>query len=387
METKRNLKYFTAPPFSIFSIVGLALIAGGVLYALAFFDGRIIAIFVAILGAAVMVFASGGKSNDSDIDYQIAERIKNLQEMNEKKHEVYEKSFLKQRKPILLKGYDFEPSEEPLLYKKGADGISRTNYFMGANLIFTSEKIYMLARRFSLIDEAIDEEISGQWFYNELSKATVEEKVYEYKKGERTLKAKYSVFQILKENGEPILKMCVDTGADIDTYTDQITRVIATRQKELAKRAEEAAQRRAEFRAKIAAEKTEEAAEAANAAANTVKKEAEKAVDTAKKEAEKAVDNAKKEAEKAVDGVKAEAEKAVDNAVDTAKKEAEKAVDNAKKEAEKAVDGVKAEAEKAVDNAVDTAKAEAAKAVDGAVDAAKKEAAGAVDAAAKKLKK
>ncbi len=354
METKRNLKYFTAPPFSIFSIVGLALIAGGVLYAAAFYQGRIIAIFVAILGAAVMVFASGGKSNDSDIDYQIAERIKNLQEMNEKKHEVYEKSFLKQRKPILLKGYDFEPSEEPLLYKKGADGISRTNYFMGANLIFTSEKIYMLARRFSLIDEAIDEEISGQWFYNELSKATVEERVYEYKKGERTLKAKYSVFQILKENGEPILKMCVDTGADIDTYTDQITRVIATRQKELAKRAEEAAQRRAEFRAKIAAEKTEEAAEAANAAANTVKKEAEKAVN---------------------------------GAVNTAKKEAEKAVDTAKKEAEKAVDGVKAEAEKAVDNAVDTAKAEAAKAVDGAVDAAKKEAAGAVDAAAEKLKK
>ena len=263
METKRNLKYFTAPPFSVISIIGYVLIAAGAIYAMAF--GRrstFVGIIIAIIGVSVAVFSSGGKSNDSDIDYQIAERIKNLQEMNEKKHEVYEKSFLKQRKPIDLRGYDFEPKEEPLYYKKGADGISRTNYFMGANLIFTSEKIYLLGRRFSLIDESIDEEVQGSWFYNELSKATVEEKVYEYKRGEHTMQAKYSVFSILKEDGEPILRMCVDTGADIDTYTDQITRVIATRQKELAKRAEETAQRRAEFRAKIAAEKAEEEAAA-----------------------------------------------------------------------------------------------------------------------------
>ena len=49
--------------------------------------------------------------------------------------------------------------------------------------------------------------------------------------------------------------MCVDYGADIDKYAEQITRAIATRKKELAKRAEETAQRRAEFRAKVEAEK------------------------------------------------------------------------------------------------------------------------------------
>jgi hypothetical protein len=251
METKRNLKYFTSPPISIVGLIG-AIVAGIGVIMMFFRWLRMPGILTAIVGFAIMIFSSGGKSNDSDIDYQISERIKNLQELNEKKHEVFEKSFLKQRKPINLRGYDFEAKEEPFYYKKGADGISRTNYFVGANLIFTSEKVYLLGRRFSLLDETIDEELNGQWFYNELDKATVEEKEYEFQKGDRLYKAKYSVFQILKQDGSPILKMCVDTGADIDTYTDQISRAIVTRKKELAKRAAEAAERRAAFRAKLA---------------------------------------------------------------------------------------------------------------------------------------
>lgn len=267
METKRNLKYYTAPPISIVALIGYIIIVIGVI--MMFFRWlRMGGILVAILGFAIAIFASGGKSNDSDIDFQIAERIKNLQEVNEKTHEVYERSFLKQRKPIDLKGYDFETDQTPFYFKKGADGIGRTNYFMAVNLIFTNEKIYLQGRRFSLIDESIDEEISGSWFYNELTEAVKEDKAYEYKKGDRTLKANYTVFQILKTDGQPALKMCVDTGADIDTYTDQISRVIATRQKELEKRAEETAQRRAEFRAKIAAEQEAEAAAAAAEEAN-----------------------------------------------------------------------------------------------------------------------
>ena len=177
METKRNLKYFTAPPISVIALIGWIIAGIGVI--MMFFRWlRMAGILVAIVGFAVVIFSSGGKSTDSDIDFQIAERIKNLQELNEKMHEVYEKSFLKQRKPIDLRGYDFETDETPFYYKKGADGISRTNYFEGVNLIFTSEKIYLQGRRFSITDEAVDEEISGQWFYNELTEAVKEDKIY-----------------------------------------------------------------------------------------------------------------------------------------------------------------------------------------------------------------
>ena len=292
METKRNLKYFTAPPFNAGTIIGLVLVVFGVFYAIAFRRQSFFGILIAIVGFAVMIFSSGGKSSDSDIDFQIAERVKNLQEQNEKRHEVYEKSFLKQRKPIELKGFDFEPKESEFYFKKGGDGIGRTNLYQAVNIIFTSEKIFLYGRRFSILDESIDEEIDGQYFYNELSKATVEEKEYHYKKGDHDMKAKYSVFSILDTDEKPILRMCVDTGADIDTYTDQITRVIATRQKDLAKRAEETANRRAEFRAKVAAEKE---AEAAAIAAGKSPEEVEAAI----KAADKALEDAKKEAARA----------------------------------------------------------------------------------------
>jgi len=254
METKRNFKYFTAPPVSIPSLIGWAITLVGVIMLMIRYL-RMVGIIVTILGVAVVVFASGGMSNDTDLEYQISERIKNLQERSEKKFEVYEKSFLKMLKPINLRGYDFDAKEEPFYYKKGKDGVNRTNYFMGCNLIFTNEKMFVFGRRFSLIDESIDGDVAASYFFTELDRAEVVEKVYKYKKGDRDVEVKYYVFTIYKNDGTPALSMCVDYGADIDKYAEQISRAIVTRQKELAKRAEETAQRRAAFRAQVEAER------------------------------------------------------------------------------------------------------------------------------------
>lgn len=254
METKRNSKYFTAPPISVLAIIGWAIAVVGVIL-LFIPDFGIYGIIVAIAGLGIVVFSSGGASNDTDLEYQISERIKNLQELSEKKFEVYERSFLKMLKPINLRGYDFHGSETPLYYKKGKDSVNRTNYFMGCNLIFTNEKVFIYGRRFSLIDESIDNILTSSYYFTELDRAVVEENIYEYKKGDRTVQVKYYVFKLLKTDGTAALDMCVDYGADIDKYAEQISRAIVTRQKELAKRAEEAAERRAAFRAKVEAEK------------------------------------------------------------------------------------------------------------------------------------
>ena len=101
METKRNLKYFTAPPISIPALIGWAITLVGVIMLMVRYL-RFAGIVVTIVGFATVVFASGGASNDTDLEYQISERIKNLQERSEKKFEVYEKSFLKMLKPIDL---------------------------------------------------------------------------------------------------------------------------------------------------------------------------------------------------------------------------------------------------------------------------------------------
>lgn len=254
METKRNLKYFTAPPISIVAIIGWVIaIIGAVMFLMDI--SPLYSIIVAIVGLGIVVFSSGGASNDTDLEYQINERIKNLQELSEKKNEVYERSFLKMLKPVNLRGYDFEAKEEPFYYKKGKDSVRRTNYFMGCNLIFTSEKVFIYARRFSLIDEAIDTVTNISYYFTDLDRAEIEEKVYEYQKGDRTIQVKYYVFRILKTDGTCALEMSVDYGADVDKFAEQISRCIVTRKKELAKRAEETAQRRAEFRAKVEAEK------------------------------------------------------------------------------------------------------------------------------------
>ena len=86
METKRNLKYFTAPPISIPSLIGWAITLVGVIMLMVRYL-RFAGIVVTIVGVAFVVFASGGASNDTDLEYQISERIKNLQERSEKKFE------------------------------------------------------------------------------------------------------------------------------------------------------------------------------------------------------------------------------------------------------------------------------------------------------------
>lgn len=260
METKRNIKYFTAPPVSIPAVIGWAIAIVGVLLMAFGKRGMMLpGVITVIVGLAVVVFSSGGKSNDTDIEYQAAERIKNLQERSEKKYEVYEKHFLKMLKPINLKGYDFEATETPFYYRKGADGKNRTNYYAGANLIFTSEKLYILGRRFSLTDELVDQEISGTYFYTELDKAELVEKTYETQKGNRTISVPVYIVRILKMDGTEALRIGVEYGSDIDKYVEQITRAIQVRKVELDKRAKEAAERRAAFRAKVEAEKAAEA--------------------------------------------------------------------------------------------------------------------------------
>ena len=285
METKRNLKYFTAPPISVLAIIGWAIVAVGVIMLiLGIKDITFAAIITIIVGVAVAILGTGGKSNDTDIEFNISERTKDLQEQAEKKFEVFEKNFLRMLKPMNIRGYDFEATEEPLYFKKGNDGVNRTNYFCGCNVIFTSEKIYVYRRRFSLIDESIDETVAESFFFNDLKDATIEEKTFNYDKGRKPVSVKYYVFSINKMEGEPALRMCVDYGADIDTYTDQISRAIVTRKKELAKRAAEAAERRAAFRAKLAEDAAAEEQNASGADVQEEPAEPEAAVEPAEAE-------------------------------------------------------------------------------------------------------
>lgn len=253
METKRNLKYYIAPPVSVVSIIGWAVTA--VMLMLAFFSAtRMLGIVGVIVGLGIVVFSSGGKSNDTDIEYQARERTKNLRESSMKKFDVYEKNFLKMLKPIDLTGYDFEPKEKEIYYKKGQDGTPRTNYFAANNLIFTGEKVYIYGKRISLIDEEIDETTYSSYKYNELERAEILEKKFAPQKGEPVT---YYVFKLIKKDGGDALSMCIDYGADSDKAVENINRAISVRSAELDKKAQERARKLAEFRENVMAGKVE----------------------------------------------------------------------------------------------------------------------------------
>ena len=105
METKRNIKYFTAPPINVIAIIGWVIVIVGVVLASMFWSTRIPGIITAIVGLFVVVFASGGKSNDTDVQYQAIEKTRNLQERSEKKFEVYKEIInLKEIKPSSFLG-------------------------------------------------------------------------------------------------------------------------------------------------------------------------------------------------------------------------------------------------------------------------------------------
>lgn len=249
METKRNVKYFTASAISIPVIIGLAVTLISLVFVLINVQ-RLFAILGIIAGLFILIFATGGRSNDTDIEYQARELTKDLQELSSKKFEVYEKNHLKMLKPIDLAGYDFEAKDEPFYFKKGNDGTPRTNYFASYNLTFTGEKMYLYGKRISLTDEAINEEITGSYKYTVLGKAEIETKTFKPENGDELT---YYVFKIYDVNENIILSTCIDYGADSDKAVEDINRAIAVRCVELKKRAEEKAIKLREFREKVMA--------------------------------------------------------------------------------------------------------------------------------------
>ncbi len=248
METKNNVKYFTAPPISIITIIGLVFLAVAVAL-VCFKDTRMVGIIAIIASLGFLIFTSGGKSNDTDIEFQARALTRDLQEESMKKFEVYEKNFLKMLKPIDLTGYDFEPKED-FYFKKGSDGTPRTSIFAAYNLIFSGEKVYIYGKRFSLTDESLNETKAESYKYTELSRTEIVEKTYTCPKGNEYT---YYVFKFYDNDDNVILDTCIDYGADSDKAVDSINRAIAVRRVEIEKRAEERAIKLREFREKVMA--------------------------------------------------------------------------------------------------------------------------------------
>lgn len=241
METKRNLKYFTTYGIHPGTIVGLVLVVVGAVLAYLFLntDTKIVALIGAIIlvaGLVVLYIINGGKSSPDDLDYQIYERVKYLDETAQKRHEVYESHFSKVIQPVTLKGYDYKPQEN-LYFKKGSDNKNRTNIYNTAVLYFTKDRMYIYGKHFSLTDEMFDKEIMGKYKFVDLDRAEIIDDEVTFPRGKYVNRIKTHTFQVIKNGGEVVLSMTVDYGADMDKAVDDINRVISVAKDEAAAKA------------------------------------------------------------------------------------------------------------------------------------------------------
>lgn len=223
METKRNYKYFATKGLSPLAIIGLVIIAAGIFF---LFYIRDLGLLLAMVGIACLVFASGGRAKESDLNYQVSEKTKDMEERAMIRYEVYEKDFLKIVNPAKLHGYDYVT--ENVYYKYGADGKRRTSMYNGIQIFYTEDKLYIHGRRFSLIDDTDDTEFGGVYNYLDLDRA-------EYLECEKQLPknkvAPYNVFRIVDNKGNDVVYISVSYGADVDKVIDDINHVIGLKKK------------------------------------------------------------------------------------------------------------------------------------------------------------
>jgi len=255
METKRNLKYFTSKGLSPLMLASLIVLVVGLV--MCFFHGpvRFTGIVVLIVGFGLMIFAGGEKASGDDIEYQVGEKMRNMHERGMIRFELFEKS-LKYLQPLTLRGYEFN---DEVYYKKGSDAKHRTSIYNAAILFFTGDKLHIHRRRFSFVDDLLDEELGGSYRYYDLDHAEVRDSMFERDLGKRTVKFHDYHFVLVAKDGTDVLDMSVEYGADVDKACDDINRIIDIRSKAFEEKmarveADRKARREAEAAAKAAAE-------------------------------------------------------------------------------------------------------------------------------------
>jgi len=227
METKRNLKYFTSKGVSPLTIVAIVLLVAGLVCCAMGRFMMMTGIILIVVAIGVMIFAGSGKASGDDIEYQVGEKMRDMHEYGMKRFELFEKS-LKFLQPQTIRGYEFN---DEVYYKKGSDGKNRTSVYNAAVLFFTGDKMHIHHKRFSFVDDTIDEELGGTYRYVDLDHAEVRDPMFERDLGKRIVKFRDYHFVLVGKDGKDVLDMSVEYGADIDKLCDDMNRIIEIRTK------------------------------------------------------------------------------------------------------------------------------------------------------------
>lgn len=225
MNYKYNLKYFNANGMIV--PIGYALIIIGVLmFGLAaidiFWGGFFFGVIFAVAGAIMVVFTTGAKSSDTDMDEQSRKHSDKLDIAAIEKFGIEDRN-LKPFQPYQFSNYDFR-NTDGLLVKKGGDGKYRSSRYAKTAILFTLDQMHIYEVCFSMIDSEGGDVINTYEFeYEDIEVLDVLTREYKTTIKDKPVTASYELLHFKLADGKEY-EFSVHSDSEIDSLITNIFR-------------------------------------------------------------------------------------------------------------------------------------------------------------------
>lgn len=207
MDYKKNKKYFSSTgclmillyfiAWWFIAAVCIAIFnqifgeqAGGTL-------GTLVSIIAIVL---IVIFVNKGKMTDAQYDASVKEQLKAMEQRALDKLGI-DIDEVKEIAPIVIDGYNYN---DFTLYKKGKDGLWRTNMYKVIYLFFSQNEVHAYTCEFCTTEEQ-KKESTDVYFYQDIVSASTESSTATFKLKNKDEKVQYESFKLTTSGGTSLL--------------------------------------------------------------------------------------------------------------------------------------------------------------------------------------
>ena len=217
MNYKNNKGYFTKTDTPKY--IGIALILLGVVL-FYFGHGRIsyVALCASLpTGLVLFIFGMSRRSSDADLDSCIETQMRGIDPQLELDRK-YEKRLNPKLEKTMCEGYIFNSE---VMLAKGKDGSLRSSEFMGSIIYPLTDAIYVRSRRFSFIEEGLDEQ-THELKYSEIQKIELIREKLSLTFGKNTFQAPLCVLRITHDGG--VIEIPIKDNIATEEFVEKLER-------------------------------------------------------------------------------------------------------------------------------------------------------------------
>lgn len=220
MNYQKNLKYFKSTDTHYY--IGLPiLILGAIFFVMAyifwtylFWYQDIVGIALGIIGALIAFVPRSLRSSEKDIEDAVAEMTKDY-ETHAAEELGIEPQLARDLKPLLVGAYTYE--DGALLRRGKTDRKFRSDRYTASALLFTKHGVCISEKKFSLIEDAVTENIS-EFHYADIDGLFVETEEHRFANGDKTTVASL----VIKANKNNVFSVPVTQSAALDRTCEEV---------------------------------------------------------------------------------------------------------------------------------------------------------------------